>query len=50
MKSAVRQLVLYLSLVSMVIAGKAVDAADYTPGDFHNYTHASRNVPEDLYQ
>ena len=35
---------------SVFLALPRVDAADYTPGDFHNYTHASGDVPRDVYQ
>ena len=34
----------------MVVTVQAVDATDYTPGDFHNYTHAAGTEPEDVYQ
>ena len=45
-----RLFALYLLFISMAVAGRIVEADDYTPGDFHSYTHASGNVPEDVYQ
>jgi len=44
--------VLLLSLLLFALPGinPIAGADDYTPGDFHNYTHADGNVPKDTYQ
>jgi hypothetical protein len=38
------------SLFVLFSSGHLSEAADYTPGDYHNYTHASGTVPDDVYQ
>ncbi len=50
MNAATKPLTLCLLLLGVCTAGRVVDAADYTPGDFHNYAHADGGVPDDVYQ
>ena len=50
MRVVANQLALFLVLISIPSVVPAVDAADYTPGNFHNYTHAAGTVPKDVYQ
>ena len=50
MKAAANQLILFLFLISFLALAGVADAADYTLGKFHNYTHEAGDVPKDVYQ
>ena len=40
----------YLSIFFFIAAGRSTQAASYTPGKFHNYSHAKGTVPKRDYQ
>ena len=41
---------LYLTILSLFVVTHDVRSADYTPGKFHNYSHAEGTVPKANYQ
>ena len=45
-----KTLTLCLLILGFSGVARIVEAADYTPGKFHNYTHASGAVAKDDYQ
>ena len=45
-----KKLTLFLLVLSFSGVARMVEAADYTPGKFHNYSHASGSVPKGDYQ
>ena len=44
------QLLSAIILSPLLVSSLSADAADYTPGAQHNYTHESGDVPRDTYQ
>jgi len=50
MIALLKTLMLSLLLLSFPGVARIAEAADYTPGKFHNYTHASGAVAKDDYQ
>jgi len=50
MTTATRRSIPFFFLAGMFTATHLAWAADYTPGGFHDYTHASGDVSDDVYQ
>jgi pimeloyl-ACP methyl ester carboxylesterase len=50
MKAATRRSLLCFSLTCVLTLASVVDADDYTPGGFHEYSYNAGNVSKDVYQ